>query len=116
MKDSIKLLKQGFESSTGLTIEFKTFSRTFKRELKKELKGVAELTVFNREHFAVYGFLRDLNGNCYYFSLSDVRFFPEDRLLIRTAKDENDFFGGSNHYFELENLREEVIKFINGMR
>ena len=35
--------------------------------------------------------------------ISDVRHFPEDKVLIRTAKDYKDYTGGGNTYAQLEN-------------
>ena len=35
--------------------------------------------------------------------ISDVRHFPDERVLIRTAKDYKDYTGGGNTYAQLEN-------------
>ena len=42
-----------------------------------------------------------------YISISDVRYFANEwysHILIRTAKNEQDYRGGFNHYTTLENL------------
>src|ERR1035437_5454311 len=108
MKQIIQLLSAGFESSSGKTPEFMSFSRKFKNAIKKELATIgAELTAYNVGHFYVSGFFRinSMGGeSCYYFSLSDVRskFGNEFQMLYRTAKDEKDFTGGGNQYVKIE--------------
>jgi hypothetical protein len=105
MKKAIQMLQAGFESSSGLTPEFAQFYRTFKSEFTKELKsqGATDI-VFNRGHFYVSGFCT-INGQAWYFSLSDVRGMEYclnqscmGKLLYRTAKNYKDFTGGQNRY------------------
>jgi hypothetical protein len=109
MKKSIALLQQGFESSSGLTPEFAQFFRTFKSEFTKELKsqGATDI-VFSRGHFYVSGFCT-INGQVWYFSLSDVRGMNYclnqscmGKLLYRTAKHYKDYTGGQNRYAEIK--------------
>ena len=38
----------------------------------------------------------------YYFSISDVRHFSNDMMMVRTAKDFNDYRGGSNNWIKME--------------
>jgi hypothetical protein len=109
MKQTIKLLNVGFESSSGLTPEFKKFYSVFKSEFSKELKKVgATNIVFNRGHFYVSGFCT-INSQPWYFSLSDVRGMNHvlnqscmGKLLYRTAKDYKDYTGGQNRYARIE--------------
>ena len=75
-----------FESSTTKTPQFVSFAKKFRNEIKKELPAGAELVNFNVGHFYVSGFIKLLTGKFFYFSISDVRFFPDGKLLIRTAK------------------------------
>ena len=42
------------------------------------------------------------NNQTIYYSISDVRHFPEDNVLIRTAKDYKDYTGGGNNFCSLE--------------
>ena len=104
MKKTIQLLRQGFESSSGLTEEFKTFYQTFKREFKQELEGIgATNIVFSRGHFYISGFFT-INKQVYYFNLGDVRGseYRMPNLLYRTAEHYKDWTGGMNRYVDIE--------------
>lgn len=101
MEKSLKLLKKGFESSSGLTPEFNTFYKTFKKEFTIELQTIGATDIrFSKGHFYFSGFYT-VDNQIYYFSISDVRFFPTD-ILYRTAKNYSDFSGGSNNYAKIE--------------
>ena len=109
MKETVKLLENGFESSSGKTPEFQAFTRVFKKEFTKELKSIGATDIkFNIGHFYISGFFTTLSGQAIYFSLPDVRDFnyclatnPDScmcQLLYRTANDYKDFTGGMNRY------------------
>ena len=105
MDRALKLLQKGFASSSSKTPEFKHFARIFKNEVTKAmLPWKVKITKFLTGHFYVSGFIRDERDNCYYFSISDVRFFHEPRILFRIAKDENDYTGGRNHYLNYSDV------------
>lgn len=96
------LLQRGFQSSSGKTPEFTKFARLFKKHFTVELQSVgATLEKFNVGHFYLSGFFT-LNGQLFYFSISDVRMYAEHghwgSMLIRTAKHLKDFTGGTNTY------------------
>lgn len=106
MKKSVALLRKGFESSSTLTPEFAQFFRTFKSEFTKELKKVGAVDIkFSRMHFCLSGFCT-VNGQVWYFSLSDVRGmefnYNHIQLMYRTAKDYKDYTGGHNRWVKLE--------------
>lgn len=112
MKQSLILLKQGFESSSGKTPEFLAFFRTFKKEFTKELQFLGATNVqFSRGHFYLSGFFT-LGTQAWYFSLSDVRGMdyvlqhnPDScmaQLLYRSANDYKDYSGGANQYVRIE--------------
>ena len=96
-----------FESSCSTTPEFAAFARDFKKELNRN-KGTLDLVNFSRGHFYVSGFLQNrVTHNLVYFSISDVRFFPEDwynHILIRTAQHDKDYTGGRNFYTTWQEL------------
>lgn len=109
MEKTLKLLAKGFESSSTTTPEFATYARTFRNELKNRLKEIgAEFISFNRGHFYVSGFFKK-DGQMYYFSQSDVRWFAGDSILVRTAKHEKDFSGGSNNFTTLDSQMFSVL-------
>lgn len=102
MNKTLKLLEHGFESSSGVTPEWKAFTFVMRGELLKELNAVgAKDFKLSRGHFYVSGFFR-IDDQWYYFSISDVRYFPERRILIRTAKYNKDYTGGRNEYIKIE--------------
>ena len=104
MNRSIQMLKQGFESSSGLTPEFAQFFNTFKKEFSQELKSVGATDIkFSRGHFDITGFCT-INGQVWYFSLGDVRGseYQIPNLMYRTAKDYKDYRGGSNQWVKIE--------------
>ena len=110
MKKSIELLREDFQSSSSVTPQFVTFFNTFKKELTKLLKskGCTEI-VIDRGHFYAAGFFTTPNKGIYYFSISDVRWFKEERIMYRTAKHYKDFTGGLNQYVALDEIDELEI-------
>ena len=102
MKRITDKIDSGFQSSSGVTSEWKSFVTKFRNDLGKELDKVgAENYTMSRGHFYVSGFFQ-LGEQWYYFSISDVRFFPDKRMLIRTADHPKDYTGGRNEYVNIE--------------
>ena len=97
MNKSIKLLKNGFESSSGLTKEFQTFFNTFKREFTNELETVNATNIgFNRGHFYVSVFYT-IGNQAWYANIGDVRGTnPKLSFYYRKVKDYKDYTGESN--------------------
>lgn len=56
---------------------------------------------YNKGYYYVSGFFK-VNDQHFYFSISDVRLFYDNNLLIRTAKDNKDYTGGSNNYVKIK--------------
>lgn len=106
-----------FESSSGLTDEFASFSREFKKHIQKICGSEYQLVNFSRGHFEVSGFIkRNSNGKMVYFSTSDVRFSQDNWLngvLVRTAENEKDYTGGSNNFYSLGRLNEAFDSLTN---
>ena len=116
MKKSLRLLRKGFESSSGTTPQFLSFYRTFKNELTKILtvKGCTNIEI-GKGHFYVSGFFTASSGQVYYVSLSDVRGFNETgwhngSLMYRTAKDYKDYTGGCNQFVRLDEVENVNFK------
>jgi len=112
MKQSLKLLKRGFESSCSTTEEFLTFFKTFTKEFTKELESIGATDIqIGKGHFYVSGFFT-LGTQAWYFSISDVRgmyyslainsYSCMNKLMYRTAKDYKDYTGGYNRYAKIE--------------
>jgi len=99
-----------FQSSTGLTEEFARFARDFKKYLREVCSTDYDIVNFSRGHFYLSGFVkRRFNGKLAYFSISDVRHFPDswiDNTLVRTAEHEKDYTGGSNNSCKIDELED----------
>lgn len=66
--------------------------------------------IFSKNYHYVSGFVGFPSGNWVYFSSSDDR-YGAFNYLVRTAKDSQDFTGGSNN-FTKSNKKEELIQLI----
>ena len=101
-----------FESSTGLTPEFASFSKEIKQYIKGEIGTRFELVKWSRGHFYFSSFVQNKETEKYaYFSCSDVRAFADEwfnNLLVRTAKNEKDYTGGKNNFCKLTELTEKI--------
>ena len=113
MKRFVNALKnpEHFGSGTRTTPEFDSFFRMTRNDFKKSLSDVADTIELSKGHFYFTGFLtRKSDGQVIYFSISDVRYFPGDKMLIRLAKHYKDYSGGSNNYVPINDQFEENLK------
>jgi len=117
-KDIKDYLYHEFVSSTVETEEFKQFFRRYKSALKKALPDGLKIIDFYSNAFDGSGFITD--GEHYvYFSFSDVRFLKNEwyhHILIRTAKHEKDYTGGTNQYTSLPKFGEDVQGLLDWMK
>ena len=82
--------------------DFTLFTREFKSMILEQLKKIGGTDYEQRNgHYYVYGFFK-VGEQPFYISISDVRHFTIEDILIRTAKDYKDFTGGSNHYLNIQ--------------
>ena len=108
MKEFIKMLGNGLESSSQTTPEFLATYKIFKKEFTKILKdkGCTDIQI-GKGHFYVSGFFTSGTGQIWYFSCQDFR-DPPKNLMYRTAKHYKDYTGGSNQWAALDNLEREL--------
>ena len=69
-------------------------------------------------HYCFSAFIKSAENKCVYISISDVRYFTNEwfsHILIRTAKDEQDYRGGFNHYTTLENLDSKAAELLEDL-
>ena len=95
-----------FQSSSGLTPEFKSFTTAMKKVFKEQaLKNGCEILKFEKGHFYIFAFIKK-GENIYYISIGDVRFQKGflNNILFRTAKHDKDYTGGMNCYTSLSKL------------
>ena len=108
-----KKLAEGIEDWGSVTSpDFKEFARTFSKMVREQLKQVSG-TDYKQStgHYYISGFFT-VGEQPYYISISDVRYFNINNILIRTAKDYRDFTGGSNHYINIEDGMFKDVKYI----
>ena len=101
-------------SSGGTTGEdYKSFQRKFKNHIKKVLPEGYTLHSFSPNHYCCTGVIKDNQDRFIYFSISDVRFFPNEwykNILIRTMSHETHWTGGRNQCTTLEGFSENIQK------
>ena len=111
-----KYLNYEFSSGCYTGEDYKEFERKYISYLKSLCKENGwKFVVANKNHYEFTAFL-EVDYNFIYFSISDVRFFQNEwynNILIRTAKSDRDYTGGSNHYTNLKNLVQNIIGVIN---
>ena len=95
-------IRDEFESSMGVTEQWRTFAFRFRQDFRTYLeKEVGATNVeISRGHFDLTGFF-DIGGLSFYFSIGDVR-WNKGPMLLRTAKDHKDYMGGSNGFVPID--------------
>lgn len=97
---------------------FDQFVRDFRSYMKAEGKRLRLTPLpFKANWFITSGFvLNEKSGKMAYWSISDVRYFKDEwynHVLYRTAENEKDYTGGSNHFCELPDLMESIMDLTN---
>ena len=94
----------GYEFSSGSYTgeDYKSFQTKYINYLKAICReNHWQLVNVGRNHYCFSAFIKSAENKCVYISISDVRYFTNEwfsHILIRTAKDEQDYRGGFNHY------------------
>ena len=110
-----------YEFSTGCTTgeDYKIFERKYINYLKSLCKEVNwELVKVLKGHYEFSAFIKNKENKYIYLSISDVRYLPNEwftHILIRTAKNEEDYTGGRNQYCKLETLDIALHYLFKGM-
>ena len=99
-----------YEFSTGVYTgdDYKTFQNKYINYLRSICKENGwQLINIGRNHYCFSAFITDNKNHYIYLSIVDVRFnrYWYNRVLIRTAKSEKDYTGGSNNYYSLPVLQ-----------
>lgn len=112
-----KIIKEiDFGSGTRNTPEFKGFMRKVNGDFRK-LKNSGIITDYKVKtghfYFTVFFTANDKPKTIYCMSISDVRYFTPENVLIRTAKDYKDYTRGRNDYISLDdNFSENLIVYM----
>ncbi len=97
-----------FSSGVVAGDDFEAFAKMYRKFIKQNIPENARLVKFNRGHYYISGFIKR-NNKYIYFSTDDVRYHKNgwaENILIRTAKNEQDYTGGTNHFCNLENFKD----------
>ena len=100
-----------FSSGPYTGEDYKSFQNKYINYLRSICRANGwELVNVGRNHYCFTAFIK--NGYRYvYISISDVRGRNNEwyyRILIRNAKNENDYHSGGNYYCTIEELTKEV--------
>lgn len=106
----------GYEFSSGPYtgkdyLSFQTKYINYLRSLCRE--NGWELANIIRGHYYFDVFIKNAENKYINLIVSDVRGYKPEwyyHVLIRTAKDEKDYHGGSNHYTSLDDLQESLTR------
>lgn len=120
MFESIKkvLAKEYFHETPDVP-RSKDFDRAYKSFIRGKIKPYGLEIVRDRGcgYCESSGFVTDNKGHYVYFNSGDYRFdgMCNDiyhNVLIRTAENEKDYHGGTNHFVELKDIGAEINKLI----
>ena len=120
---NIKDLKKyvGYEFSSGCYTgdDYKSFQTKYINYLKSMCRDNHwRLVNVGRNHYCFSAFIKSAENKCVYVSISDVRYFSDEwynHILIRTAKNEQDYRGGFNNYTTLDNLELRTCELLEDM-
>ena len=99
-----------YQFSTGCETgeDYKIFERKYINYIKSMCKEYGWTFVKAlKNHYEFSAFVKNNKEQYVYISISDVRYFTNEwfgHILIRSAKDENDYRGGPNRYCGLPTL------------
>ena len=111
-----------YEFSTGCYTgeDYKSFQNKYINYLRSICKENGWIFVSaSRNHYCFSACIKNNDGNFIYLSISDVRFFQNEwfnHVLIRTAKNEKDYTGGSNKYYSLPVLQFAIHQLLKGVK
>lgn len=120
---NIKDLKKyiGYEFSSGCYTgdDYKSFQTKYINFFKTMCRNNHwQLVNVGRNHYCFSAFIKSAENKCVYVSISDVRYFSNEwynHILIRTAKDEQDYRGGFNNYTTLDGLEGTAAELLDDL-
>lgn len=92
-------MKTTTHKGSDLSNGFKSYARKCRKTMSEAFNSLGgQVTKFNIGFYYWSGF-GVINGQTYYFSISDVRYnLANNNILFRTAKNDTDYTGGQNQY------------------
>lgn len=116
IKDLEKYIDYKFSSGCYTGEDYKSFQTKYINFLRSMCKqNHWQLVNIGRNHYCFSAFIKSAENKCVYVSISDVRFFTNEwynNILIRTAKNEQDYHGGFNHRTTLKELEMKAMELL----
>ncbi|MGN0744192.1 MAG: hypothetical protein ACI4MZ_02855 [Christensenellales bacterium] len=116
IKDLEKYIDYEFSSGCYTGDDYKSFQTKYINFLRSICKqNHWQLVNVGRNHYCFSAFIKSAENKCVYISISDVRFFTNEwynNILIRTAKNEQDYHGGFNHRTTLKELEMKAMELL----
>lgn len=116
IKDLEKYIGYEFSSGCYTGDDYKSFQTKYINFLRSICKqNHWQLVNVERNHYCFSAFIKSAENRCVYVSISDVRFFTNEwysNILIRTAKNEQDYYGGFNHRTTLKELEMKAMELL----
>lgn len=116
IKDLEKYIDYEFSSGCYTGDDYKSFQTKYINFLRSMCKqNHWQLVNVGRNHYCFSAFIKSAENKCIYISISDVRFFTNEwynNILIRTAKNEQDYHGGFNHRTTLKELEMKAMELL----
>ena len=116
IKDLEKYIDYEFSSGCYTGDDYKSFQTKYINFLRSICKqNHWQLVNVGRNHYCFSAFIKSAENKCVYISISDVRFFTNEwynNILIRTAKNEQDYYGGFNHRITLKELEMKAMELL----
>lgn len=116
IKDLEKYIDYEFSSGCYTGDDYKSFQTKYINFLRSMCKqNHWQLVNIGRNHYCFSAFIKSAENKCVYVSISDVRFFTNEwynSILIRTAKNEQDYHGGFNHRTTLKELEMKAMELL----
>lgn len=116
IKDLEKYIDYEFSSGCYTGDDYKSFQTKYINFLRSICKqNHWQLANVGRNHYCFSAFIKSAENKCVYVSISDVRFFTNEwynNILIRTAKNEQDYYGGFNHRTTLKELEMKAMELL----
>lgn len=116
IKDLEKYIDYEFSSGCYTGEDYKSFQTKYINFLRSICKqNHWQLVNVGRNHYCFSAFIKSAENKCVYVSISDVRFFTNEwynNILIRTAKNEQDYHGGFNHRTTRKELEMKAMELL----
>lgn len=116
IKDLEKYIDYEFSSGCYTGDDYKSFQTKYINFLRSICKqNHWQLVNVGRNHYCFSAFIKSAENKCVYVSISDVRFFTNEwysNILIRTAKNEQDYYGEFNHRTTLKELEMKAMELL----